>query len=169
MIKTILASTVLSSIFLIIQTTWMKSGLFWGVIPDLALLVILWVAYSNKESQGVFTGFLAGLFCDLLSSSPLGYSAFLYIIPAYGASFLKHIVIMDGFFIPVLLGFFGTLIKGFASRVLLLLFGEGSLNAYSFSDLHFWVEAVLNGAIAPLMFLLLKKARKIFVTRKVTE
>ena len=61
---------------------------------------------------------------------------------------------MDGFFIPVLLGFFGTLIKGFASRVLLLLFGEGSLNAYSFSDLHFWVEAVLNGAIAPLMFLL---------------
>lgn len=169
MIKTIFASTFLSSIFLIIQTTWLKSGLFWGVIPDLALLVVLWVAYSNKDSQGVFTAFFAGLLCDLLSSSPLGYSAFIYIVPAYIASFLKHIVSMDGFFIPVLLGFSATIIKGMASGILLLLFGAGNLNAYSFSDLHFWVEAVLNGAIAPLMFFGLKKAKKLFVTRKVTE
>jgi rod shape-determining protein MreD len=169
MIKTVFASTLLSSFFLIIQTTWLKNGLFWGVIPDLVLLVVVWVAYSNRDNQGVFTGFFSGLICDLLSSSPFGYSAFIYIAPAYIASFLKNIVAMDGFFIPVIMGFSCTIVKGLASELLLLLFGAGNLNAYSFSDLHFWVEAVLNGAIAPLLFFALKKAKRVFVTRRVTE
>lgn len=169
MIKTIFASTFLSSIFLIIQTTWLKNGLFWGVIPDFALLVILWVAYSNKESQGALSGFLAGLVCDTLSSSPLGYFSFLYVIPAYAASLLKHVVSMDAFFMPVIIGFAGTLLKGFASIFLLLLFGPKDISAYALGDMHFWVEAVLNGAFAPLLFFALEKMRNLFVTRKVTE
>lgn len=169
MIKTIFASTFLSSLFLIIQTTWLKNGLFWGVIPDFALLVVLWVAYSNRESQGAISGFLAGLLCDTLSSSPLGYFAFLYVVPAYAASLLKRVISMDVFFIPVILGFAGTVLKGLASVFLLILFGPKDISAYSLGDAHFWIEASLNGALAPLLFLALGKMRELFVTKKVTE
>lgn len=165
----ILSSTLLSSIFLIIQTTWLKNGLFWGVIPDFCLLVIVWVAYRNRDNQGVITGFLAGIVCDLLSSSPLGYFSFLYIVPAYAATLLRQVVSMDPFFIPVLIGFGGTLVKGFSSILLLLLFGPEHINAYSLSDYHFWIEAVLNGASAPLLFLLLNRMQRFLVTKRVTE
>lgn len=169
MVKTIFASTFLSSVFLIIQTTWLKNGLFWGVIPDFALLVIVWVAYNNKESQGVVTGFISGMFCDVLSSSPLGYFSFLYVAPAYAASLLKNVVAMDAFFIPVLVGFSGTILKGLASLFLLFIFGSTNITAYELADTHFWIEAALNGAIAPLIFFLLGRMRELFVTKKVTE
>jgi len=169
MIKAALFSTVLSSVFLIIQTTWMKNGLFWGVIPDFCLLIILWVAYYNRNSQGMITGFLSGIICDFLSSSPLGYFSFLYIIPAYAATFFRKIVTMDAFFIPVLLGFAGTILKGLASIFLLLIYGPEYMSAYSLSDYHFWIEATLNGALAPLLFFGLGKIRRLLVTKKVTE
>jgi rod shape-determining protein MreD len=169
MTKTIVGSTLLASIFLVLQSTWLKNGLFWGVIPDIAFLVIIWVSYNNKSSEGVFTGFLTGFVCDLVSSSPLGYFSFIYILPAYALSFLKSVLVMDKFFVPVLMGFAGTILKGLASFILLALFGSAKINAYSMADLHFWVEAALNGAIAPLVFLLLNKLRRLLVTRKVTE
>ncbi len=169
MTKTILASSVLSALFLIIQTTWLKNGLFWGVIPDFALLVILWVAYKNSHIQGTVTAFVAGIFCDLLSSSPLGYFAFIYLVPAYLVSFVRKVVDMDVFFIPVILGFVGTLVKGFSSLFLLVVFGPQSISAYSLGDIHFWIEAALNGAASPLLFFLLGKINRLLVTRKVTE
>ncbi|HWR10917.1 MAG TPA: rod shape-determining protein MreD [Rectinemataceae bacterium] len=165
----VVASTVLSSIFLVIQTTWMKNGLFWGVIPDFCLLVILWVAYNNKNDQGVVTGFISGVVCDLLSSSPMGYFSFLYVIPAYAATFLRKIVAMDAFFIPVLLGFAGTILKGIGSLFLLAVYGSETMSAYSFSNYHFWIEAALNGAIAPLLFWGLSRIRRFLITKKVTE
>jgi rod shape-determining protein MreD len=168
-IKTIFTTTFISTIFQIIQTTWLKNGLFWGVIPDLSLLIILWVAYNNRASQGVMAGFLSGIVCDVLSSSPLGSSSFLYVVPAYAASLLRQVVVMDTFFIPVILGFSGTILKGLSSIILLTLFGSSQISAYSMSDIHFWIEATLNGAIAPLLFLGLARIRGILVTRKVTE
>ena len=168
MIGAILSSTLLSSVLLIIQTTWLKNGLFWGVIPDFCLLVIVWVAYRNRDSQGAITGFLAGIVCDLLSSSPLGYFSFLYIVPAYAATMLRQVLTMDPFFIPVLVGFGATVLKGFSSIILLILFGAEHINAYSLSDYHFWIEAALNGAAAPLLFLLLNRMKKFLITKRVT-
>lgn len=166
MIKSVLSSTLISSLFLLIQTTWLKNGLFWGVIPDFALLVILWVAYYNKDSQGVLAGFLAGLVGDAMSSSPFGYLSFIYVVPAYLASLLRRALELDAFFMPVLLGFAGTIAKGLASIVLLLLFGSSQINAYSLGDFHFWMEAALNGAMAPPLFWLLRKAKPILVTKR---
>ena len=169
MIKTLLSSTLISSVFLLIQTTWLKNGLFWGVVPDFALVVILWIAYYNKDNQGVFTGFLAGIVGDAMSSSPFGYLSFIYVVPAYLASLLRRALELDAFFMPVLLGFAGTIAKGLASIVLLVLFGSAQINAYVLGDFHFWMEAALNGAIAPPLFWLLRKAKNILITKKVGD
>jgi rod shape-determining protein MreD len=168
MIKTILWGSLLSSVLLLVQTTWLRGGLFWGVIPDFSLLVIIWIAYKNKGHQGAWTGFVSGLVCDVLSSSPLGYFSFVLVLPAYAVSLLRQIVVMDSFFIPVLFGFFGTIIKALGSLILLGLFGSGKVNAYSFGDIKLWVEATLNGALAPLVFFALGKTKGFFITKKVT-
>lgn len=168
MIKTILWGSLLSSTLLLVQTTWLRNGLFWGVIPDFSLLVIIWIAYKNKGHQGVWTGFVTGLVCDLLSSSPLGYFSFVLVLPAYIVSLLRQIVVMDSFFIPVLFGFFGTIVKALGSLILIGIFGSYKVNAYSLGDMKLWVEAALNGALAPLLFLALNKTKGFFITKKVT-
>lgn len=169
MIKTVLSSTLISSIFLLIQTTWLKNGLFWGVVPDFTLLVILWVSYYNRDNQGVLTGFLSGVVGDAMSSSPFGYLSFIYVVPAYLASLLRLALELDAFFMPVLLGFAGTIAKGLASIILLLLFGPAQINAYALGDFHFWMEAALNGAMAPPLFWFLRKAQKMLVTKRVGD
>ncbi|MCX7026925.1 MAG: rod shape-determining protein MreD [Spirochaetes bacterium] len=169
MIKTILFGSLLSSVLLLIQTTWLKNGLFWSIIPDFSLLVIIWIGYKNKDNQGTWTGFVTGLVCDLLSSSPLGYFSFILILPAYVVSFLRQIVVMDSFFIPVLFGFFGTIVKALGSLILLGLFGSDKVNAYSLGDIKLWVEAALNGALAPIVFYAMSKTKGFFITKKVTE
>lgn len=169
MTTSILASTAIGSILLFIQTTWLRNGLFWGVIPDLALLLILWVSYNNKGLEGCITAFLSGIVCDLLSSAPLGYTSFLYILPAYAVSFARKVVDMDRFILPVLLGFSSTLLKGVASMMLALIFGRELVDSYSFGDLRFWVEAALNGALAAPFFFLFKKLNRLLVTRKPSE
>jgi rod shape-determining protein MreD len=169
MIRTVFASTLLSSILLIVQTTWLKQGLFFGILPDFALLVVVWVAYRNSHVQGALAAFLTGLVCDLLSSSPLGYFAFLYLLPAYAAFKLRLVLQMDGFLLPVAFGIIASLMKALASILLGILFRGQNLPAYSFADYHLWVETVLSGLLAPLVFLLLNRMKPLLVTKKVTE
>jgi len=169
MIKTVIWGSLLSSAFLLVQTTWLRNGLFWGVIPDFSLLVIIWISYRNRAHQGAWTGFVTGLVCDLLSSSPTGYFSFILVLPAYLVSLLRQIVVMDAFFIPVLFGFFGTIVKALGSLMLLGIFGRDKVNAYSILEMRLWVEAALNGALAPLIFFILGKTRGVFITKRVTE
>lgn len=169
MIKTVAAGTLLASAFLMIQTTWLKNGLFWGVIPDFSFLVVGWITYKNKGHEGLWIAFLTGLVCDLLSSSPLGYFSFVLVVPTYLIALTRKSIAIDSFFMPVLLGFFGTLAKAFASILLLGIFGSSRINAYSLSDLKLWIEAALNGALAPLFFYLLRQTKGIFVTKGPTE
>lgn len=169
MIKSVAASSLLASIFLVIQTTWLRNGILGGIIPDLAILVIVWVGYSNRGHEGVVAAFITGLVCDVLSSSPLGYFAFIYIAAAYPLSFLKRALSMDAFIIPVLSGFSATILKGLASIFLSVLFKETVSSPYRLTALRFWVEAVLSGAFAPLLYFLLSKFSRPFITRRVTE
>lgn len=169
MMKSVFASTFVAACFLFIQTTWLKNGLILGIIPDFSLIVVLWVAYNNKASQGIFAAFLIGIVCDLLSASPIGYFAFLYVLPAYAATVLRQAIHMDKFFIPVLIGAAGTLLKALASVILLVIFGADKVDAYSFSDSHLWLEVVLNAIISPLLCFLLEKFRPLLVARGVTE
>ncbi|TXT46991.1 MAG: rod shape-determining protein MreD [Spirochaetes bacterium] len=167
--KTILFSTILVSLFLFIRTTWFQDGLVWGIAPDFALGAMLWISYLNKGQEALYVAFIGGLVSDLLSASPLGYSAFIFLLPIYGMQGVKKLFTSDRLFIPIILGFAATLVKAMGSVMLLALFGREEINAYSFADLRLWIEASLNGALAPLMFLLIEKGKRLFVTRGVTE
>ena len=165
MIRSILAPSFLATLFLIIQTTWLKDGLFWGIIPDFAMIVVIWVAYVTRRNQGVLVALIVGLVCDVLSSSPLGYFSFIYILPAYLISLLKRIIELDPFVVPVLVGFGTTIGKALSSIFLLKLFGIDLISAYSLQSLNLWVEAALNGAIAPVLFLVMNRFKKFFIIK----
>lgn len=167
--KAVFFSTLLAIIFTFTQTTWFKDGIIWGIAPDFALVILLWVAYLNKGNEALFAAFFAGMARDLLSASPLGYSAFLLLLPLYAMQGFRKVISSDRLFIPVILGFAATLAKAVASILLLGIFRREDIGAYSLGDLRLWIEASINGALSPLFFFLVEKGRKFLVTRGVTE
>lgn len=169
MTRTVAFSSFFAGLLLLVQTTWLRNGIFGGIVPDLAVLLIVWVAYSNRGSEGVLTAFVAGLLCDLLSAAPLGYFAFVYVVTAYLLSSLKRSVSMDRLVVPALMGAASIIVKALASALLSLFFGDGVSAPYAFTGSRLWIETAVSAVAAPLVFLILSKFPRVFVTRRAAE
>ncbi len=59
--KSILISSIVAALMLFIQSTWLSRGIIMGIIPNLALDVLLFTSFINKEGQGIITSFLVGI------------------------------------------------------------------------------------------------------------
>lgn len=165
MTKTILSSTLLVLACVFVQSTWLGSVELWGVRPDLALLVLVWVSYKNGPVEGPFTGFISGLVEDCLSSSPLGFHAFMKTLVAWLSSLLHSAFAIDRIVLPLLLGAAATLGKAGATTILAALF-RGGLRAYDFLSPALWVEVGYNALLSPPLFLLLRALSRFLVTSK---
>lgn len=163
MIRTILLSTLLLSLATFVQSTWFGAIAVWGVIPDLALLILVWLSYKNGPVEGPVSGFLSGIVEDCVSVAPIGFHAFIRTFVAALSSLLHGAFYIDKIFLPVALGAGGTLAKALGAWLLSLVFGP-RIQTYGFLDKVLWIEVAYNGLIAPLVFLLLGALRKLLVT-----
>lgn len=163
MIRTILLSTILLVLCNLVQSTWFGAIAILGVVPDLALIVLIWVSYQNGLVEGPTAGFLSGFAEDFLSASPLGFHALIKTAVASLAGFLNGAFYIDRFFLPIVLGMGATLVKAILTGILSLLFGP-AIHAYNFLDRVLWIEVAYNGLISPLVFLILSPLKKLLVT-----
>lgn len=169
MIKSVSFASVLAALILFIQTTWFKHGIIAAATPDFALLLILWMSFSNKNIEGLLTAFVIGLASDFLSSSPLGFHIFLYIVPAYLAVLIRTSIFIDKILIPIAAAFIATILKAILSILLARIFGKDAIIAYSFGNIGFWIEGLMNMLLAPPLFWAFPKAGKVLITRSHTE
>jgi rod shape-determining protein MreD len=165
MIRSVVLSTLLLIACAFAQSTWFGGIAVFGVIPDLSLIVLIWLSYKNGQVEGPISGFLAGLAEDFLSTSPLGFHAFVKTAVAALTAVLHGSFFIDRLLLPILLGIAGTITKALAIGLLYLIFGS-SIHAYSFVDKVLWVEAAYNGILAPAVFLLLSPLNRFLVTER---
>jgi rod shape-determining protein MreD len=165
MIRSILVSTLLLIACTFAQSTWFGGIALFGVVPDLSLIVLIWYSYKNGQVEGPISGFLSGLAEDFLSTSPLGFHAFVKTAVAAVTAILHGSFFIDRLILPILLGIGGTLVKAVSVGALSLLFGS-SIHAYSFVDKVLWIESGYNGILAPLVFLLLSPLSRFLVTER---
>jgi len=166
MIRTILSAWLVSFIALVLQSTWLQSLAVAGVVPDLALLILIWVSYENSRAEGPIAAFLAGIAFDFLGSGPVGFGPFIFTLAAWLASVLHGIVRMDRIILPCVMGFTGTLVKVLGANMLALLFGSTKITARPFGDSGVWIEAGLNAVIAPLLFIGLGALKRWLITEE---
>ena len=169
MIKSVSLASVLAVLMLFIQTTWFKNGILVSATPDFALLLILWMSFNNKNIEGLLAAFIIGMAHDFLSSSPLGFYVFLYVVPAYFALLIRTSIFIDRIFMPLAAALLATILKALLSIFLAWLFGNSEIIAYSFGDMRFWMECLMNTLLAPLVFWVLSKASKALITKSHTE
>lgn len=147
----VLLEWALASLFMFLQSTLLQALAIDGVVPNLALLVILIGAYHGIAHEGAIAGFMAGFSLDLLSSAPFGYHSFCFTIAAWSAASIQRLVKIEGVLLPTLLGAMGSIAMMLSAGLLGLLYGPERVVAVSLADPRVWIEVAYNAALTPIL------------------
>ncbi|MCL2214672.1 MAG: rod shape-determining protein MreD [Treponema sp.] len=164
MIKSIIWTVVLCIIAVILQSAVISRIAFFGIVPDLALCILVFSAYVNGTMTGQVSGFFSGLFYDFLSAAPLGMNCLIRTLIGALAGIFKGQFFFDYIFMPVILCALATVLKALIIFILHLIMGQ-VVPVYSFTTYVFWIELGLNVLSAPLLFFLLRKFKLILIGR----
>ena len=154
LVAALLQSTVLSRLALRIHA-----------IPDIALCILVFIAYVNGTMTGQLTGFFSGMLIDMLSAAPLGLNAFIRTLTGALCGILKDTFYLDPVFLPMALCAGATAFKAILLFLLNLLFNE-TVPAYDVFALTLWVEIGMNTVLAPFLFALLKLIKPLVSRQK---
>ncbi|MDR2501110.1 MAG: rod shape-determining protein MreD [Treponema sp.] len=139
----------------ILQSTLLRRLAVYHAVPDLALGILVFAAYTNGVMTGQLTGFFSGLLLDFLSYAPLGFNAFIRTLVGAAAGLINGSFFLDAMLLPMGLCACATAAKAALQYILHLLFAE-AIPCYAFFEPTLWVELALNTLSAPLLFGLLK-------------
>lgn len=150
----IFASTIVVIILVLLQTTLMHHLAIEGVIPDLSLIAIVFLANKNGKMLGETSGFVAGLVEDFLSLSPLGFHSFVKTVIGFLFGYTKGVVFIGTIFMPVVMTAAATFLKFLLVGILKAFFQMTSLGLDFFS----WptlIEFGYNMLLSPFIFAIL--------------
>ncbi len=125
---------------------------FFGVIPNILLILIVWFSFCRGSRKGQVLGFFTGIVVDAFSIGIFGANAFLFTVIGFFVGLLKKKVDEGNIFVQGLVVFFVTLFYCSGFWVLTKIFGEKKV-IISVETLLFL--PLYNGLLAPLCFVVL--------------
>ncbi len=167
MARTILWATAIAALAALLQSTLLARLAIFHTVPDLALGVLVYVAYVNGTMTGQITGFTSGVALDFLSAAPLGFNALLRTIIGALAGLLKGTFFLDVAVLPMVLCAVATLVKALVAFVVNFLFA-GAVPAYQIGSPTLWIELAYNAAAAPFLFAFLNLFKAVLKPRQVS-
>jgi len=139
----------------VLQTNVLQAVEIAGVRPDLALIVIAYVAVMNGSFEGELGAFVGGLVEDILSLSPPGFHALLRTLMGFLYGIVHNRMLVDAVLAPVLLLAAGTLVKALLAGLIAAIFGVSGIASVALSS-RLLVEVGYNAVLAPILFTLLR-------------
>jgi rod shape-determining protein MreD len=140
----------------IVQVTIFPHLRFFGVVPDLGLLVAVAVGYQEGPEAGALIGFIAGFGYDLFLETPIGLNALAYALVGYGVGVLEAGLFRSPRWLPSFLGFLGGLAGGLLFVAVGVLAGvEAVKGSHAVQDVL--LAAVYDALLAPIVFFLVRK------------
>lgn len=86
---------------LLVQVTVLSRVRFFGVIPDLMLLVSIAGGIVGGPARGAVIGFFSGMAIDVFLATPLGLSALVFCIVGYTVGIVETGILRAAWWIPV--------------------------------------------------------------------
>lgn len=146
---------------LVCQATWVPRIAIFGVMPDLFVSLLFWVAIRRGMQWGVWTGLALGLLLDVESPESLGLNAFALTVTGLVVGRLSRQLDRNNPVVLVLVLFLASLAAETLRVVWLALAGAAG------SGLGFWLRYGLPGAIyTALVIPLLSKGWSLLLGRK---
>jgi rod shape-determining protein MreD len=153
-LKAFLLSSGMIAAAIILQSTLLRWVAVRGVIPDLGLIILVFVAIRRGSMTAQLSGFATGVVEDVLSLSPLGFHAFIRTVVGYLYGLTVGSIFVDPILMPIVLTIIATLSKALISSVLVSFL---AIPAEGFSVFKgpLWIEMGYNAVLAPFLFALL--------------
>ncbi|MDR2484642.1 MAG: rod shape-determining protein MreD [Treponema sp.] len=162
MAKNVLWATFFALLAAMLQSTLLSRLAVYHAVPDLALGIIVFMAYNNGTMTGQLSGFFSGLMLDFLSASPLGLNMLIRTLIGALAGLMKGSFFLDTIFLPMFLCAGATGIKALLLSGLHFLFTSG-VPGYTLDTPMFWVEILFNTVSAPFLFAFLKLFKSLLI------
>jgi rod shape-determining protein MreD len=153
-LKAFLLSTGMIALAVVLQSTLLHWVAIHGVIPDLGLIILVFVAIRRGSMTAQLSGFASGLIEDVLSLSPLGFHALIRTVVGFLYGLTVGSIFVDPILMPVLLTIIATLFKALISS-LLVSFLSIPAEGFSVFTGPLWIEMGYNAVLAPFLFALL--------------
>jgi rod shape-determining protein MreD len=166
--RTVLWTSITVLFFSLFQAAILSNLTFLPVMPDLVMLIIVYVSFMNASVTGATTGFISGLFLDFLSAAPIGLNAFTKSVTGFVAGKFSGSFNMSRVVVPGLMGGAATVLKALVTWLLSLFFGPG-LFSYQLLGSVFWLELLANIVMAPVMFAILGLFPSVFAGQQRPE
>ncbi len=96
----------------LIQTTWLDAIRLQGVLPDLAILLVVFFAISQGEERAMFTGALAGMYQDVTGNAVLGHHVLCLVVVGYMVGRIARRLVLEHPIIKVVLVMCASTISG---------------------------------------------------------
>jgi len=147
---------VLAGVLVVVQVAVFPHLRFFGVVPDLGLLLALAVGYYEGPEAGALIGFVAGLGYDLFLETPLGLNALTYALIGYGIGILQGGLLRAPRWLPSFLGAAAGLIGGLLFIGVAVLVGVESVKG-THAVVTISLAAVYDAVLAPFVFFLVAR------------
>ena len=153
-LKAFLLSSGMIAAAIVLQSTLLHWVAIRGVIPDLGLIILVFVAIRRGSMTAQLSGFATGVVEDVLSLSPLGFHAFVRTVVGFLYGLTVGSIFVDPILMPVVLTIIATLFKALISS-LLVSFLAIPAEGFSVFTGPLWIEMGYNAVLAPFLFALL--------------
>lgn len=153
-LKAFLLSSGLIAVAVVLQSTLLHWVAVRGVIPDLGLIVLVFVAIRRGSMTAQLSGFASGVVEDVLSLSPLGFHAFIRTVVGFLYGLTEGSIFVDPILMPVILIIIATLFKALISSLLVAFLSIPAVGFGVFAG-PLWIELGYNAVLAPFLFGLL--------------
>ncbi|MCX7025711.1 MAG: rod shape-determining protein MreD [Spirochaetes bacterium] len=152
--RTVVTSSGLIVLFILAQSTWFHAIEVFGVVPDMALIVLIYVSFRNAGAEGQIAGFIAGIVQDFISAAPLGLNVFVKTVVGFAYGLIAGNFYVDRFLLPLLFGAAGTILKALSIAILAFVF-PAHVHSYDFGGMTLWIETAYNAFLTPVLFFVL--------------
>jgi rod shape-determining protein MreD len=152
--KAIIVAFVILAACVVLQSTILGRIAILGVRPDLALIVLVFVALRRGSMTAQVAGFASGIVEDLVSASPVGFHMLLRTLIGFLYGLFSGNVFVDPLLMPIVLTVVATILKGLISGIVSLVFGL-KVSGFLYFTGRLWIEAGYNALAAPFLFALL--------------
>lgn len=150
-LKAFLLSSGLIALAVVLQSTLLHWVAVRGVIPDLGLIVLVFVAIRRGSMTAQLSGCVSGVVEDVLSLSPLGFHAFIRTVVGFLYGLTEGGIFVDPILMPVLLVVIATIFKALISSLLVVFLSIPAAGFAVFAG-PLWIELGYNAVLAPFLF-----------------
>lgn len=135
----------------LLQSTLLEYVAVYGVIPDVILIIILFISLKEGSKWGEIFGFFTGMLIDFLSLSPLGFFALIYCTIGFIMGLTNRNVSTDSLLTQIVFLIMALLIK-FALSIFLIMLFSIETTSLSFISRNLPLEIAYSTIIVPFFF-----------------